>query len=182
MKKKTKEEGKEVVVLYKMDGENTTWYNDYNHARSLENVSHPSRSYNKNEWAQKGWQIPEGWRICGENLYAKHSIHYENLKSYFYVFNIWDDLNNCLSWDETLEYCELLNLTPVEEIYRGIWDEELIRNIKINPEEHEGYVVRLADSFHYSQFRKYVGKYVRKNHVHSHGHWSQQKITINKII
>jgi len=27
------------------------------------------------QWAQVGWKIPPGWRVCGENLFAKHSIH-----------------------------------------------------------------------------------------------------------
>src|SRR3546814_9804484 len=32
--------------------------------------------------------IPEGWRVCGENLFAKHSIHYTALPTYFMGFSI----------------------------------------------------------------------------------------------
>jgi hypothetical protein len=40
--------GKEVVVTIKMDGENTTMYHDYIHARSIDSGSHPSRTWIKN--------------------------------------------------------------------------------------------------------------------------------------
>lgn len=41
-------EGKEVVVTEKMDGENTTMYRDYLHARSIDSKDHPSRHWIKN--------------------------------------------------------------------------------------------------------------------------------------
>jgi hypothetical protein len=40
-------EGHDVVVFAKMDGENTTWYNDNIHARSLDYAPHPSRDWIK---------------------------------------------------------------------------------------------------------------------------------------
>lgn len=76
-------EGKEVVVTEKMDGENTSIYCDGIHARSLDSRHHPSRSWVKGLQARIGWQIPEGWRLCGENVYAVHSIRYDDLESYF---------------------------------------------------------------------------------------------------
>ena len=93
--------GRMVVVTEKMDGENTTMYNDYIHARSLDSASHPSREWVKNLHAQIQWQIPDGWRICGENLYASHTLHYAGLPSYFIVFSVWDENNICQSWDDT---------------------------------------------------------------------------------
>ena len=36
--------------------------------------------------------------------------------------------NTCLSWDDTIEWCELLDLTPVITIYRGKYDENVIKN------------------------------------------------------
>jgi hypothetical protein len=184
--------GKEVVITEKMDGENTTWYNDYTHARSINSGSHPSRNWMKNFWAQKGYHIPIGWRVCGENLYAKHSIHYTEangnpLSSYFYMFSIWDQTNTCLSWHDTEEWSELLEIPLVPVIYKGIYDQEFMNALNKRMENSqntvEGYVIRLADEFHYSEFRKSVGKYVRSSHVqNNHGHWSQQKITKNEIL
>jgi len=185
-------EGQEVMICEKLDGENTTMYPDYIHARSLDSTTHPSRSWVKNLWGQKGYNIPQGWRVCGENMYAKHAIHYTNaqgnaLKTYFYMFSIWDDRNVCLSWDETEEWAELLGFDLVPVLYRGIWSKDYIDMLNIdmqrNPNTIEGYVVRLAREYHYSEFRSVCGKYVRKNHVdNNHGHWAQQKITKNELI
>lgn len=184
-------EGEDVVITEKMDGENTSWYIDYTHARSLETESHPSRNWMKNLWAQKGYNIPQNWRVCGENMYAKHAIHYskENgneLQTYFYMFSMWDETNVCLSWDETEEWAELLDLDLVPVLYKGKWSKEVIDNLNKEMESNygksEGYVVRLARSFHYSEFRKVCGKYVRRDHVqNNHGHWSKMKITKNEL-
>src|SRR5690348_10774698 len=72
-----------VVVTEKMDGEGTTFYNDGYHARSLDSKFHASRSWVAALHGSIAHQIPEGMRICGENLYAEHSIRYENLSTYF---------------------------------------------------------------------------------------------------
>lgn len=185
-------EGERVMICEKLDGENTSCYTDRITARSLETSSHPSRHWVKNLWAQFGYNIPEGWRLCGENMYAKHAIHYSKknnnaLESFFYVFSLWNEKNMCLSWDETMEWITLLGLTPVPVIYDGIWDmkviEDLNKKMETSPNTIEGYVVRLAREYHYSEFRDVCGKYVRKNHVqNNHGHWSQQKIIKNELI
>jgi hypothetical protein len=116
-------DGKNVVVTLKMDGENTTLYNTCLHARSLDSKHHESRDWLKKWHSEFSHEIPDNMRICGENLYAKHSISYENLKSYFYGFSIWVG-NECLNWKDTKEWFELLNINPVEEIYTGIYDEK----------------------------------------------------------
>lgn len=92
-------EDKEIVITEKMDGECTTIYRDFIHARSIDSRHHSSRAWVKGLQARLALDIPEGWRVCGENLYAKHSLHYSELESYFYVFAIWDENNRCLSWD-----------------------------------------------------------------------------------
>ncbi len=184
-------EGQEVMICEKLDGENTSWYNTGMHARSLDTDSHPSRNWVKNLWAQHAYNIPDNWRVCGENMYAKHAIHYTNennnaLSTYFYMFSIWNDKNMCLSWQETEEWAELLGLTLVPVFYKGIWDmdviNELNKRMETNPNTIEGYVVRLSREYHYSEFRRICGKYVRKNHVqNNHGHWSSQKIIKNEL-
>ena len=189
-------EGQQVMICEKLDGENTTMGRDYIHARSLDTSPHPSRDWVKNHWAQHGYEIPEGWRVCGENMYAKHAIHYTKekgnaLSTYFYMFSIWNEKNFCLSWDETEEWAQLLGFTLVPVFYKGIWDmnviDELNKCMDKNPDTIEGYVIRLSREYHYSEFRKVCGKYVRKNHVDnnhlgSHGHWSQRKIIKNELL
>lgn len=176
--------GKEVVVTIKMDGEQTTMYKDNIHARSLDSMNHPSRNWVKNLHGKIAHEIPEGWRICGENLYAKHSIEYKDLSSYFFMFSLWDEKNFCRSWDETKEWAELLDLSIVQELYRGIWDENLIKSLHKDIRDNnecEGYVVRLVNSFHYKDFKNSAGKFVRSNHVHTHGHWMRNVVVPNGL-
>jgi hypothetical protein len=178
-------EGQEVVVTVKMDGEQTTMYTDYIHSRSLEWRGHPSRSWVAHLHGQIGWKIPQGWRVCGENLYAKHSIEYRRLPTYFLLFSIWNEGNVCLSWAETLEWTALLDLQTVPVLYQGIWDEAVIRDLHTptyNGDEMEGYVVRLADAFPYGAFRRSVGKYVRAGHDRTRPHWFYgQPMMVNGI-
>lgn len=165
--------GKQVVVGVKMDGENTSMYQDHIHARSVNSGGHPSRDRIKAMWAQFSGDIPIGWRVCAENVFATHSIHYTDLTSYLIGFGVWTDKNICLSWDETLEWFELLGIEPNKTLYEGIYDEELIKGLakQLDFEKDEGYVLRLRDSFRYNEYRKYVGKFVRAGHVQTAKHW-----------
>jgi len=174
-------EGKYVVLSEKMDGENSSLYKDYIHARSLDSADHISRHWLKGVWGNMKHNIPQGWRICGENLYAKHSIFYDNLPSYFMVFSIWNEKNECLSVTETLEWCELLGLEFVPILYQGIFDLEFVKNFKIDTEKQEGFVMRIMDGFHYDDFHKFVVKWVRSNHVQTNNHWMNEKLVKNLL-
>ena len=185
-------DGKEVVVTEKMDGEATSIYPDgHVHARSIDTRHHDSRSWVKRLAASIAHDIPEGYRICGENVFAWHSIFYIDLPTYFFVYGIYDgDL--CLSWDDVEETCELLELQTVPVIYRGIWDEKKIKGISTKtfpsfsgphdgPTNGEGYVVRVAESFPYDQFRQNCAKYVRKNHVQTDQNWMTREVVPNLL-
>ena len=178
--------GQRVIVTEKMDGENSSLYRDYIHARSVDGRNHPSRAWVKNFWGKICGDIPEGWRVCGENLYARHSIGYDELPTYFMGFSIWNDRNECLSWDETQDWFALLGITPVPLLYDGIYDEKAIRKLydsKNDWDRSEGYVLRIADKFDYGQFRSHIGKFVRKNHVQTaKHHWQFQEIVPNKLV
>lgn len=180
-------EGEEVVVTEKLDGENTTIYSDgYTHARSIDSAHHPSRARLKALAAEMAHNIPEGWRICGENVYAKHSVRYNRLTAYFYVFAIWDEFNSMLSWNEMVEWATLLDLEVVPLLYRGIYDEEAIRGAWQSQsafgDEGEGYVVRTADAIGAEEFRSSVAKYVRANHVQTDIHWMHGVVTPNIVL
>lgn len=176
-------DGKSVIVTEKMDGENSTLYSDYYHARSLDSRDHVSRSWLKQFHASIKADIPEGYRICGENMFAKHSIKYDNLKSYFYCFSIWDDTDYCLPWDETVELCELIGIETVPVLYRGyIYNEDVIKAIEVDETISEGYVLRNDMGFSYSDFGNNVAKYVRQHHVQTESHWMHSEITKNDLI
>lgn len=167
---------RQIVVTVKMDGENTTMYDDYLHARSVTSEIDLSKHWVKNLQGQKGWEIPAGWRICGENLYAKHSIAYDKLDTFFMVFSIWNEQNMCLSWDDTKEYASMLGFQTVPVLYEGAYSESVLKKLytpRYGDHEMEGYVVRLRESFHYKDFRRCVGKYVRANHVQTNEHWKR---------
>jgi len=176
--------GQEVVVTVKMDGENTSLYRDHIHARSLGLITGAERSMVKSLHSRIAHEIPEGWRLCGENLYAQHSIHYTGLPDYFLLFSVWNERNECLSWDETEEWAELLGLKMVPILYRGLWNEARVRVLYqpiYNGNAMEGYVVRVARRFGYGEFRRVVGKYVKPNFVAGRHDYHRQFIA-NELI
>lgn len=169
-------ENKEIVISEKLDGESCTMMNDCIHARSLDSADHPSRHWVKGLWGSIKHDIPNNWKICGENLYATHSIHYTNLESYFMVFNIWDENDICLSWDDTVTFCKFLGLQHVPVLWRGIYNKKFVENFKINSEIQEGFVIRIAESFPFEDFEKSIAKYVRHNHIYDpDSHWMFKK-------
>lgn len=159
-------EGEEVIVALKLDGENSSLAKTYMHARSLDSANHPSRNWLKALHGTIKHELPENFIICGENCYAEHSIHYSNLPSYFFVFNIWEKSRR-LSWDSMVEYCDILNLQTVPVLWRGIWNEAKIREItqSLDPARQEGVVIQVARSVAASEWKKCSAKFVRKGHV-----------------
>lgn len=170
--------GQEVVVTEKMDGENTTLYADgYIHARSTTSSGHPSRDWLHDWWRNRSIHLPYGARVCGENLYAKHSIYYAGIGHPFRGFSIWD-YSCCLRWDTTIHmFGQSLIIVPVNVLWRGVFDEKALKKLASTVDRQaetvEGYVVRLANAFDINDFGRCVAKYVRKNHVTTDQHWTK---------
>ena len=176
-------ENMNIVITEKMDGENTTIYNDYYHARSLDSKHREYHSYLLSTiLPQIQYLIPDSMHLCGEYLYAEHSIHYNQLPDYFLMFSMWNN-NICLSWKDTKEWAELLGLKLVPELYIGKYDEELVKKIAREVVERggEGIVIRNIESFQYEDFSKNVAKYVRAYHVQTDTHWTNQEIKKNEL-
>lgn len=173
---------KEVICSEKLDGECSGLSREGCHARSLDSRDHVSRHWLKSLWGKIRYEIPKGYEIFGENMFARHSIFYNDLTTYFYVFAIFKN-DFCLSWDETKEWCYLLELTTVPELYRGIWNAPIIKSLFTGysafGQEQEGYVVRTTDGFSYTQFPSHVGKFVRKNHIKTSEFWMNEAIIPN---
>lgn len=169
---------KEIVITEKMDGENSTLYYNYYHARSVDSSTHPSRNWLKRFHSEMCFLIPEGWRVCGENLYAKHSILYEKLPSYFLGFSVWDETNTGLSWDETLSFFSSIGVIAVPVLYRGpfILDNILDTIKSLNTNTQEGIVIRTVGKIQYSEFNLHFAKWVRKGHIQTDSHWMFSKI------
>lgn len=174
-------EGKHVIVTEKMDGECTTMYTDGLHARSVDGQSRTDQTWVRNFWAQHGYDIPLGMRVCGENMYAQHSIHYDDLETYFYGFSMWEH-DTCLSFEDTVEWFQLLNIVHVPVLYYGPWHEGTMKHLaaSLDTEKEEGYVVRIMDSFKLKDFSTSVAKYVRPNHVRTNKQWTREFVP-NKL-
>lgn len=175
---------RQVVVTVKMDGMNISMYNNWIHARSVEYLMrHESTNLVKAMHRRISHDIPEGWCVCGENLHAKHSIHYKNLPSFFLVHSVWDDKRNCLPWCETEEWAELFGLQTVPVIYCGMFDYNIVRYLQMDKyrgDECEGYVVRYADGFERVGAHLCMAKHVRPNHVRTDEHWLSQPVVYNE--
>lgn len=170
--------GREVVVTEKLDGENTTLYRDGLHARSLDSAHHPSRAWVKALQGLVGSALPPGRRVCGENMYARHSLSYEDLSSWFYAFSVWDG-ERCLDWDSTVDVTRRLGVPVPPVLWRGVFDERALRTLRLDLTRQEGYVVRAVDGFDRADFPRRVAKWVRRGHVQTDTHWMHASVVVN---
>ncbi|MFJ3792171.1 RNA ligase family protein [Kitasatospora sp. NPDC090091] len=173
--------GAEVVVTEKLDGENTTLYRDGLHARSLDSAHHPSRTWVKALQGRIGPRIPAGWRVCGENLFARHSLPYESLESWFYGFSVWTAEDRCLGWDDTVRFLRRLGVPAPRVLWRGRYDERALRRLRLDPDRQEGYVVRTVAGFPRAEFGRRVAKWVRPQHVRTDTHWMHAAVVENGL-
>ncbi len=176
----------EIVVTSKLDGENSTVYSDgYCHARSASSGDHPSRHWLKASAFQIAQALTEGQRVCGENLYATHSLTYDSLPSYFLVFGLYNAQNECVSWDDTVTWAKEAGLPTVPVLYRGKWSRAALDATQAIPSEfgpeREGFVVRVARSFPWADQSKHVAKWVRPNHVQTEEHWMLKPVVVNGL-
>ncbi len=179
--------GKEVVATIKFDGENSTAYTDDYHARSLDSKvdSEDRRWVDALRNAKIASNIPDNWRICGENMFYKHTCNYKNLEHLFYIFSVWEG-NKCLKWDTVKETASSLNIPTVLEIYRGPYDKELIikafnQYVEKSEDDVEGFVVRNVEEFNLEDFKYNLSKFVRHTFVIGDSHWRHAEKTINGL-
>ncbi|MFF3731949.1 RNA ligase family protein [Streptomyces sp. NPDC002476] len=175
--------GREVVVTEKLDGENTTLYADGLHARSLDSAHHPSRGWVKALQGRIGSRIPPGRRVCGENMFARHSLSYDGLESFFYGFSVWDG-EHCLDWDRTVDFLRGLGIPVPPVLWRGVLDaraEKALRALRPDTGRQEGYVVRPVDGFDAADFGRLVAKWVRPGHVRTDTHWMHAAVVENGL-
>lgn len=179
--------GKTVVITEKMDGENTcmTKYDVFARSHGA-----PTRSpWSINLWGQDGlyWKVKdligENEEVFGENLYGEHSIHYDKLTSYFYMFAVLrnNDSPVWYAWDDVVLMSEVLQVPTVPVLWRGVFNDEIELEAKVNElmlepstfgKTKEGIVMRVTDEFPLPEFSNNVCKWVRPNHVQTDEHWT----------
>jgi hypothetical protein len=173
--------GIEIVITEKLDGENTGMTSDGVYARS-------HAAFTESAWSREVRQlhsmikssIDEDVFIFGENMEGIHSIEYTNLKSYFYMFGVRDNI--WISWDSVEEYSYLLDIPVVPVLFRGFINsekelqqivEDLVKQPSALGGKREGIVIRNAGMFHNDDFSENVMKWVRKGHVQTDEHWTR---------
>ena len=184
-------EGKEVIISEKCDGENLSMNVQGAFARSHgAPTEHP--------WSRNIWAKPEGlyWRIkpllgetemvYGENMYGIHSIEYDKLPAYWFMFAA-NDGERWYSWDEVEEMAKILEVPTVPVLWRGIAESEkqitdLIMKHVAEPSVYgptrEGIVMRTVESFPFEEngeeaFPHHVCKWVRPHHVQTDVFWTK---------
>ena len=126
-----------------------------------------------------------------ENLYAVHSIQYQNLDHHFYVFAVREG-KRWLSWEEVKFYAAMLDLPTVPQIDIqntpadiAEFEQKILNLVSTagafapvdtitgKPCIMEGIVSRDADAFSTEAFARNVFKWVRKGHVKTNEHWTR---------
>ena len=172
----------DLVVTEKMDGENTTVHRGGTHARSPDGRYHPSRDWLKAFAAGISMQLSEDERVVGEYLFARHSVSYNRLPSYFLGF-AWIVGNDVQSWDNTIERFASLGVTPVPVLFRGAYRPRLFEDLaaSLDLRRQEGFVARVAEAFAESDMPTRMAKYVRESHVQSDTHWMKTELVRNGL-
>ena len=174
--------GIDVVITEKLDGSNSAITKDGVYGRS-------HIDFSKNSWDKEIWNLfrligkdlSENVYLFGENMEGIHSIEYENLNSFFYLFGVRDS-NIWISWEEVEEYSYILNIPTVPILWKGIINSTedmisltnklLLDKSKLGG-EIEGIVIRNSNNFHNDDFEFNVAKWVRKDHVTTDQHWTR---------
>jgi hypothetical protein len=184
----------EIIITEKLDGSNTSLEANGCFARTHSGPpTHKSFDGLKALHSSVKYKIPENIQLFGEWCYAKHSIEYNELPGYFLLFNVRSLINDkliWLSWDEVLLWAEEINVPTVPVLFRGTVSsgknlENMIKSFMIEPSLcggiREGVVVRVQRELNNDEFSSCVLKCVRKDHVTTSTHWTQQAIVMNKL-
>ena len=113
--------GVEAIISEKLDGENNGQTKPGVYARS-------HAAFTTSPWSREvriihdriKHSLSEGITVFGENMEGIHSIEYENLTSYLYLFGVRDE-ERWFSWEEVEEYAFLLDLPTVPVLWKGVF-------------------------------------------------------------
>lgn len=184
--------GTPLVITEKLDGSNICLTHTEVFARSHNGPpTHESFDWLKSFHASIKNNIEPGYSLFGEYCYAVHSIEYEALPTYFFLFGIRDEITQgWYSWGGTGAIAGWSGLEHVPELWSGRADSEAELERIVNEEmakpsvfggEREGIVVRCADVFPDNSFSSSIAKCVRANHVQTDEHWMNGPIRKQKL-
>jgi hypothetical protein len=182
---------KTVVHTEKLDGENNCLNKWGVFARShAAPTTSPWTATLREFWQRVKYELGD-LEIFLENLYAVHSIRYQQLEQHFYVFAV-REFDRWLSWEEVQFYAAMLDLPTVPQIdiestpgNQSLFEQKIMNIVGTagafdpvdtatnKPCTLEGIVSRNAASFHRDSFAHNVFKWVRKGHVKTNEHWTR---------
>mmetsp|Transcript_29560 Transcript_29560/g.41067 ORF Transcript_29560/g.41067 Transcript_29560/m.41067 type:complete len:255 (-) Transcript_29560:146-910(-) len=179
--------GVPVVVTEKLDGGNCCLRDGNVYARTHKKpTSHESFSWIKQMYAGKKASMDPKLSFFGENLYAAHSIRYNRLESYFYLFAVREEDGNWKSWKDVEQIAEELELPTTPVVFKGEFKEmseiKKLMDSKAKERSHvdeahtpEGFVIRLARGYSDEEFAEgtSIAKYVRKGHCQTDEKWGR---------
>jgi hypothetical protein len=182
-----------LIITEKMDGGNVCLERDNCFARSHgQPPTHRSYDAFKGLHARVKYKIPADIQLFGEWLYAKHSIHYDNLPNYLMLFGVRNKKTGQWSnWDEVVSTAKLIETCTVPVLDKLFARNEAhlqsatsrLANTASVYGEKEGVVVRHRDGFADEDFTKCLGKWVRANHVTDKGFaWKFKQIEKNGLL
>jgi len=195
-----------VIITEKVDGSNICLSANGIHARSVNGEPrHKSFDLLKAMWASKIHRFNalcwDNTYIYGEWCYAKHSIKYNRLPGYLLIFGVRQSYT-WWKWEQVEELARELDIPTVPMIGSNVFIrpngerfttyltssylEEMFRQAIINGSllggEHiEGFVIRNYYAFDNRDFEMNIAKWVRKDHVQTDVHWTNQKIIKNEL-
>jgi hypothetical protein len=182
---------KTVVHTEKLDGENNclSKYGVFARSHAAPTTS-PWTATLREFWQRVKYDLGD-LEIFLENMYAVHSIRYQQLEHHFYVFAVREN-KHWLGWEEVQCYAAMLDLPTVPQIEientpgdRLLFEQKITNIIGTagafapidtatgEPCTLEGIVSRNADAFHRDDFARNVFKWVRKGHVKTNEHWTR---------
>ena len=172
-----------LVITEKLDGTNTRLHNGQAYARSAHTAPAPWLAMTRKHHSWKTSTDPVT-HLYGEDIYGVHSVRYQPVREdrTLYLFaarthTLWEP------WEQVEAWAQLYNIPTVPVLHQGAFRTErdlrdlcleLIAQPSRMGTEREGIVIRRAQAFRDSDFRNYVCKVVRRDHVQpDEEHWSR---------
>ena len=142
-------------------------------------------------------RLGDRYILFGEWLYARHSVHYRQLRHYFFEFDIYDkEDEDFLSLERRLALLEGTGIQTVPVLHAGALDREKLRNL-IGPSRFDSefenpltnHIDHLMEGLYLRTEANGVvtgrAKFVRPEFVEKvkqREHWQYQTMTVNRLI
>jgi len=155
--------GVPIVLTEKMDGSNTSLEREGCFSRSHAGApTHASFDLLKAIHSHIKMAIDPGLQLFGEWCFARHSIEYSELPSYFFLFGIRDVNENIwYHWEDVQCYANLISAVTVPILFEGVVSSEkelqqLVESFMNQPSAcggiREGVVARVQREFKDNEF------------------------------